>query len=91
GEKRPERDEKTEKMSKKTCRIFEIFKRDVNQNPLILIILLHIKFIASKRFHITSRQHYDIIYSFTRSFFNQNELPFHKPGKSHLLPIVKHF
>jgi len=34
GGKRPERDEKTEKMSKKTYWIFEIVKRGVNQNPL---------------------------------------------------------
>ncbi|MGB2841432.1 MAG: HEPN domain-containing protein [Halobacteriota archaeon] len=40
GEKRPERDEKTEKMSEKTCRIFEIFKRGVNQNPHRIMDLL---------------------------------------------------
>ena len=33
GEKRPKRDEKTEKMSKKTYRISKILKTEVNQNP----------------------------------------------------------
>ena len=33
-EKRPKRDEKTKKMSKKTYWIFEILKKEVNQNPL---------------------------------------------------------
>ena len=34
GEKRPKRDEKTEKMSKKTYGFSKILKRGVNQNPL---------------------------------------------------------
>ena len=48
GEKRPKRDEKTEKMSKKTYWISKILKSGVNQNPLH--ILRHRSGEAKRRF-----------------------------------------